>query len=80
MNDEPEEQSDYPSSLVERWGCVSVAFLGLALVGIVYLSCVIVIELWPGSGRPDMPGLPLSLLVGSVWTAVSLLLAWRLRQ
>jgi hypothetical protein len=79
MEENREKQSDYPSSLVERLGCVSIAFLGIALVGIVYVSCTVVIELWPGTGRPVRPEFVFSVLIGGIGTAVALLLAWCFR-
>ncbi len=69
------KDADYPATVPERRGCALV-LMGVALVGAVFLFCVLVTHLWPGAGKPDVVGFPLMILFGSAWTIGALLLAW----
>lgn len=73
------KEADYPATLGERWGAVSVLFLAIALVGAVWLSLVVLTNVF-GTGKPDIPGFPLMILFGSAWTGGALLLAWLFRK
>ena len=70
---------DYRSTLVARWGAISVVFLAVALVGAVVLFCYLVTHLWPGTGTPDVV-FPVAVAALCAWTGGAFLLAWLFRK